>query len=224
MRTTSIIIHNSMRLEFFVEKRKKKGFEVWIVGPDQERRTLLDHHLTHDDLEARMEYARSGDLIWRDAMESEIPTQKHRNVIGTEETIKQGIFWDFDKLNLSITGHLGAIALLSTDKREWNAAKKAILGRWTDGIVTLDIKRHNALGWSCTDRQHPLNVGERVNEHAPNYWSLSKWRIFLVNSRHKCGTHVGILQVTADELHLESGHKNRIARIFRAVVASDCIR
>ncbi len=217
MRTVAINIHNNQRLELFIEKHKNE-LELWMVGLAKGHRTVLDHHVTHDDLEARLEYAQTRDLVWRDAARSEIPTAKHPNAIEMEETIKQGTFWDFEKLNQSVTGHFGAIPLLSMDKAEWNAAKKAIQGRWTDGVVTLDVQSNNKLHWSCTDLQHPLNVGERVHGHAPCWWNFAMWRLHLMNDRYKCGTHVGVLRVNGQELHLESGHLHRIANVFQKVL------
>jgi hypothetical protein len=137
MKKVAITVHNDKQLELLLEKRKN-GFEVWIVGPVQKRRVVLDHHLTHDDLETRLEYAKAGDLLWREAKDSQIPAEKHQNAIEAEENIST--FWDYEKLHQSVTGHLSSIALLSTDKAESNAAKLAIPGRWTDGIVTVSLE------------------------------------------------------------------------------------
>ena len=188
MRTVAITVHNNRKLELFVEGRKE-GFEVWIVGPVRRRRTLLDHRLTHDDLETRLQYAEAGDLVWRDGAEAEIPVKKHRNAIETEGTIERGTFWDYDNPLLdeteamareaiglpkytgpsrrNVANHLGAIVLLSedTDEAERTTLEDAILGRWTDGVVTMCFERGHKLQWSCAERQHPLNVGERSNGH-----------------------------------------------------------
>ncbi len=239
MRTVAISVRNNKTLELFVEKRGN-GFEVWVVGLVQKQRTLLDHRLTHDDLERRLEYAKVGDLIWRDAGEAEIPAEKHRNAIEAEATIKRGTFWDYDDPQLdemealarqasalpassvpshrSVANHLNSIALLSENKAEWNAAKQAILGQWTDGVVTMKLEPDHRLLWSCADRQHPLNVGERVNAHAPNWWNFAMWRLHLMNNEYKCGTHVGVLNVGDNELHVfENGHPHRIAHVFERI-------
>ena len=104
MRSTSFIIHNNQMLEVFVEK-EERHFELWMVGTVKDRRVVLDHHLTHDDLESRLAYAQPGDLIWRDAISSEIPTEKHKNAIQMEEAIKQGAFIDFEKQGQSVANH-----------------------------------------------------------------------------------------------------------------------
>ena len=215
MRTTAITIHNNQTLEVFVEKRKD-GFELWMVGPMKaNHRAVLDHHLTHDDLEARLAYAKPGDLVWRDAAASEIPTEKHQNAIEGEKTIREGTFWDFEKLDQSVGGHFGAIALLPVDRKESNAAKKALLGRWTDGVATLSVEPNNKLGWSCTDLNHPLNVGEKIDGHAPDWWNFAMWGVALMNDKHKCGTHVGVLRVDERELHIEGvGRLHRLATVF----------
>ena len=218
MRTTVITVHNNQTLEVFVEKRKD-GFELWMVGPMKANdRAVLDHHLTHDDLEARLAYAKPGDLIWRDAAASEIPKEKHQNAIEGEITIQQGTFWDFEKLHQSVGGHFGAMALLPMDRKESNASKKLLLGRWTDGVATLSMEPNHKLQWSCTDRRHPLNVGEQVHKHAPDWWNFAMWRVFLMNEKHKCGTHVGVLRVDERELHIEGvGGLHRLATVFHRV-------
>ena len=53
---------------------------------------VLDHHFTHDDLEARLEYSQPNDLVWREAKRSEIPSEKHQNAIEMEETMARRVF------------------------------------------------------------------------------------------------------------------------------------
>lgn len=95
MRTTTITVYNNQRVEVFVEKTED-GFEMWLVGLIKGRRIVISHYLTHDDLEAHLEYALPGDLVWREAMRSKLPEDKHQIAIEEEETIADGTFWDYD--------------------------------------------------------------------------------------------------------------------------------
>lgn len=238
MRTVDIIVHRKERLQIFVKKHIGY-FELWVAGPIKGRQMLLDHHLTHDDLEACLEYVRSGDLLWRDAERTEIPTEKHENAVEMEKTIKQRMYLDYNSPQIdemeavarkaeglplllgaheSVVDHLGSIAFLAAGKEEVNAAKQELLGRWTDGVVTIDFERNNKLRWSCSDLTHHLNVGEMVHGYAPNWWNFSMWRLALLNNEHKCGTHVVVLRVDKKELHLlAAGRPQRIAHVFKRV-------
>lgn len=213
MRTAAITIRNNQKLEIFI-KKLQRGFEIWVVGPVKGHRIILDHHLTHDNLEARLAYAKASDLDWRDASQSEIPSERHQNAVEMDETVKRGTFLDFGSLHQSLSGHLSAIGFLQ-DKKESNAAAKTLLGEWTDGVVTLSMEPNHKLQWSCTDRQHALNVGEQVHNHTPDWWNFAMWKLALLNSKHQCGTHIGVLRVDEQELHLCTSHPHRIAHVFR---------
>ena len=129
MRTTIIKLRNNQKIEIFT-RTMKDGFELWTVGIAEGRRLVLTHYFTHDDLEARLEYARSNDLVWRDAPQSAIPKEKHAAAVEWEDSIKRGTFVDSDKKQQhSVSSHLDVINLLPLDRKVWNAAKKAILGR-----------------------------------------------------------------------------------------------
>jgi hypothetical protein len=216
MRKTSITVHNTQRLDVFIEKRRN-GFQLWIVGVVNGHRVVFDHHLTHDDLEAHLAYAVPGDLVWRDAVGSDIPLEKHKNANQMEDTIKQGTFWDFEKLGQSMAAHFGAVSVLPRDRKELNAAAKAVIGRWTDGIVTLSVEPGHKLGWSCVDRNHPLNLGERIHGHSPDWWNFAAWRLHLMNNKHKCGTHVGVMRVDERELHVDANAPHRLVTVFRRI-------
>ena len=224
MRSVSIIIHNNQVLEVFVEKRER-CFELWVVGTVKERRVLFDHHLTHDDLESRLAYAQAGDLIWRDAKSSEIPTEKHKNAIQMEEAIRQGTFIDFEKQGQSVANHFYAIDLLPMDRKQFNLAKKAILGCWTDGIATISLEPDSKLIWSCPINQpHVLNLYARVDGHIPDWWNFALWQLPLMNDEHKCGMRISVLRVDDDELHVSGGQMNRLAYVFRRVKASKSLQ
>jgi len=141
MRTVAIPIRNTQKVEVFVEKHADY-FELWIVGLVKERRMVLSHHLTRGDLETHLEYARPEDLIWRDAERSEIPTEKHQNAIEMEETISRGVFRDG-----GVGTHIDSIAFITKDRKALLSAQKLLLGRWTDGTLTFDLKPEHKLSW-----------------------------------------------------------------------------
>lgn len=216
MRKTNVTVRNNQTLEVFTQGRGE-GFEIWTVGLVKERRTVLSHHLTHDDLEARLCYARPGDLTWKNATRSEIPVEKHLSAVQEEESIKRGTFVDNAKeQQRSVTWHLGVNNLLSLDRKVCNAAKKAILGTWTDGIASVGFEPQSKLTWSCPMAQpHLLNSGVRVHKRIPDWWSFASWELYLMNAMHKCGMHLGVLHVDDRELHLFSDQPDRLAHVFR---------
>jgi hypothetical protein len=218
MRTVTICVRNNQKVELYTDEYQD-GFEFWAVGTVDGRRVVIDHHLTHDDLETRLEYAQPRDLVWRDATRSEMPSEKHKMAVDQEETISRGVFWDYERRGpgqiQSVTCHLRAIDFLTIDRKSLVAAKRMLLGRWTDGVLTFSLEPNNQLQWSCADRGHWLNGGERVHGHAPNWWNAGKWGIGILNNKHWCGTHVGVLHVGERELHLVGGgHLHRMAYVF----------
>jgi len=214
MKKTIISIHNNQNIEIFVTGDKKK-FEVWFVGVCNGRRVILDHHLTHDDLENCLAYAKKGDLQWLKALPEELPVEKSQLANEMEETINRGIYWDFEKSESGVWQHFGAITSIELDRKEFNAAKKRLLGRWSDGIVILDLQPTNKLGWECRDPNDLLNVGKQVHGYAPDWWNFAVWKLVLLNGEHKCGTHIHVLRVDEFELHLAGGKKECLARVLR---------
>ena len=216
MRTVCIPVRNNQQLEIFTQPLKD-GYELWTVGAVAGRRTVLTHYLTHDNLEARLEYAESHDLVWCDASPSAIPKEKHAAAIEWEKSIKRGTFVDNDKKQQqSVSSHLDVINLLSLDRKVWNAAKKAILGRWTDGIATVVFQPDSQLDWSCPlGERHPVNLGVLIHRHKPDWWNFAGWQLPLMNNEHKCGVRLGVLRVDEDELHVFSIHQDRLAHVFR---------
>jgi hypothetical protein len=216
MQTVSIPVRNNQNLELFIEKLKD-GFEFWAVGAIEGQRVVIDHHLTHDDLPARLEYAQPEDLVWRNAELSEIPLKKHKFAIEREENLARGVFHDYEKWDRhSITEHLAAIAFLPKDRKELIAAKKKLLGRWTDSILTFSLEPDNRLQWSCDDKNHPLNVIERRSGHPPDWWNFSKWSFAYMNATYKTATYIDVIKVNEHELHVSGGgNVHRMAHIFR---------
>ena len=217
MRTFSITIHNNLNLEVFVEKLKN-GFEVWKVGAVKGRRVILDHYVTHDDLEAKLDYANCGDLVWTDASISELPSDKHLSAIQMEQTIKQGIFIDFEKgLKQPLIHHFGNIVnLFPVDRKVFNAAKKAILGRWVDSTASVDFKPDAKLNLVCpTDMPHPFNSGVRTHGFYPDWWNFAGWQLSLFNNEHKNGMRIGVIRVDDQELHVwNESHSHKLVHVF----------
>lgn len=220
MRAVTIPVYASKKLDLFVE-RLKDGFELWAVGIVKGQRVLIDHHLTRDDWETKLEYAGPEDLIWRDAAHSEIPAQKHKLAIGGEETIGRRVFGG------GVRDDLAAIDFLDKDKKDTAAAKKAILGRWTDGVVTFSLEPNNKLRWTCADLRHWLNVWGITDKQTPSWWDFSSiWELYLMadmDTPQACGTHVGVLHVDENEVHLRGG-VNRIAHVFRRVKDNESVQ
>ena len=134
-----------------------------------------------------------------------------------EESIKRGTFVDFEKgLHQPLVYHFASVNLIPLDRKEWNVAKKAMLGRWTDGIATVNFKPDAKLTWSCpTDRPHPFNSGVRGGGHIPDWWSFASWQLHLMNDEHKVGMRIGVLRVNEQELHVWSeNHPHRLAHVF----------
>jgi hypothetical protein len=214
MRTVTIPVYTNQKLELFVEKLKD-CYEFWSVGMVKGHRVVIDHHLTHDDLETRLEYSQPEDLIWHDATPSEIPTDKHKLAIEGEESMERGVFWDGGAVQHFQPG------FLTRDRKATAAAKKSILGGWTDGILSFLMEPNNKLQWSCSDGQYWLN---RRQGPAPDWWALSGvWELHFManmNTPKACGTHVGVFHVDDHELHIHGGHLNRIVHVFRRVQAA----
>jgi hypothetical protein len=210
MRTTSFSVRNTQKLEVFVEKLED-GFEIWIVGKINEQRIVLDHHLSHDDLERHLEYSKSGDLIWHDTLRSEIPAIKDQWAIEMEDTIKRGVFWDE-----APSSHFDSIKLLAREKKDWLPVKETMLGAWTDGILNFTFESKNKLQWSCNDPTHWLNVG--AQGPAPDWWNFALWGLAFmhgVGTVHATGmNNIGVLHVDDQELHIRNCRSARLAYIF----------
>lgn len=216
MRNTTFTVRNNQMLEVFT-KRHGPGFELWTVGLIKERRSVLSHYLTHDDLEARLAYAEVGDLLWRNATIAEIPNEKHTAAAQWEESLRRGVFVDNDmQQRHSVASHFDVINLLPLDRKTWNIAKNVILGKWTDGNASVCFEPQSKLQWSCPmERPHLLNRYARVDGRIPDWWSFASWQLHLMNSEHKCGIRVGVLRVDQNELHLLSDQQDHLSHIMK---------
>ncbi len=210
VRTANITVRNNQVLEMFTEPHES-GFEFWLVAVIKGQRTVLSHHLTRDDLERRFCYARPADVVWRDASASELPHQKHRSAVEEEKTIARSTFWELHRL----ADYVSVINVLPNDRKTLDAARKAILGKWTDGVASLSFGPDHRLHWSCALGQpHPLNMGSRTVGQEPDWWSFEAWQLHLMNSERKCGQRIGILHVDDRELHVYSTQPDRLAHVL----------
>jgi hypothetical protein len=216
MRTVAIIIHNGDSLEIFV-KRLKFGFEVWKVGPIKGRRVILDHHLTHDDLEAKLYYSKHGDLAWRNAKRHELPIETHPSV-AQAESVDGSSFIDFEtSLGQPLVHHLSSIAnLIPVNRKVFNVAKGLMIGRWTDGTATVSLKSEARLALSLSvNRSHPLNLGQQIHGYRPDRWNFKGWQLFLLSKEHDAGLRIGVIHIDGNELHIwASGSRHKIANVF----------
>lgn len=213
MRASEIILHNNQTLEVFTQPHDD-GFELWKISTIKGKRTVLDHYLTHDDLERRFAYVEPGDIVWRDANPNEIPGEKHASARETEKSIERGTFWDLQ----SIAGHVGAIDLVPLDRKAFSAATKAILGEWTDGAVTLTLEPESRLKFSCLlEARHPLNMGSQMHGQKPDWWGFAYWQLSLLNYEKRSGQRTGVLRVDNKELHIYSEQPDRLAHVLHRV-------
>lgn len=215
MRTTTISVHNNQAIEVFTQ-RKEEGFELWMVGTIKGNRMVLDHHLTHDDLENRLRYQQPNDLEWREAVQSEIPSLKHSNAEEMEETINRGKFID----NESVVAQFGfgSIDLLPNDRKTLNAAKKAILGQWTDGQVKIVFNSESKLTLHGLCRDHLLNRVRNPNDPVRDWWSFASWQLWFMNAEQKIGQRIGVLRLDQEELHVFNDKPDCLAHVFRRLL------
>lgn len=213
MKTTVIPVHNGNQLELFFEKRDD-GFELWTVGVIKGIRQVLDHHLTHDDLEKRIHYQNPGDLFWRQTDSAQIPREKHANALEIEGTIKRRKFID----QQSVVDHLGfgSIDLLGMDKKTVIAAKAALIGKWTDGEVMLILKPDNKLEiLGLSPKPHFFDNCWPPSYPARDWWNFALWRFHTLNKERQIGQTAAVLRADQRELHFYSTHLDKIAHVFK---------
>jgi hypothetical protein len=70
-------VHNNQSLEIFKRRRDDINcYEVWMVGIIKGQRTDLDHFITSENYERFLRYAKTGDVSWKDADDTDIPSHK----------------------------------------------------------------------------------------------------------------------------------------------------
>jgi len=211
MRTVGIPVHNNQTLDVFTRRRGGlyDGFEVWMVGIVKSERVILDHFITQEHMERRLAYARPGDLAWVDTELSALPSQKTRAAQEAEETIKRGKFLDL----ASLIYYFNAVYWLSPDRKMCNAAKRAILGRWTDGVATITFEPESRLQISCpAAASHPLYSA--AYDHQADWWSFAPWMLHMLNDKKKSGERTSVFRCDERELHILSRKRDTLVHVF----------
>lgn len=234
MDKTRISVFNNQFVEGYVAQRPE-GYEFWLVGIVDGERTVLDHHLTHDDIVGHLEYSKPKDVTWVGAAESEIPEKKHRHTIEMEETIERRVFWDGNnserdariaelaktmglpvpetRPERAVAHHFKSMDFLKYDRRELTAAGCWLLGQWTDGVIALTLAEDHKLSWSNTSPEHCLKSAIRTVKN-PDWWGFAKWGLGIMCTHPQVGTSLGVIRVDEQELHLSSSIPNRIADVL----------
>jgi hypothetical protein len=214
MRKVEIIVHNNQALELFTKRRGTiyEGFEVWMVGMIKGQRTVLSHFITNEHFERRLVYAQAGDLIWRDAQETEIPKGKTKIAEEEEKIIERGKFLDMERVGYYFNG----ISSIPIDRKAWNLAKSAIIGKWTDGVATIAFHPESNLTVVCPPAAaHPLYIAAHDNQ--ADWWNFSSWMLFLMNDEKKRGERTGVWRCDENELHIFSHQRDRLVHVLKRV-------
>lgn len=215
MRTTSLSVHNDQILEIFIEPREEHPgqFLIWMVGDIKGQRTVLDHLATQDDLEQQLSYIRHGDMIWKSADKLDIPLAKNQSAIENEKTIEQGALWD----------HPCSLCWMATiwlpiSRKTLNAAKKLIIGEWSDGVVNLSFKPNSQFHIDFPApplNHHPLLFAS--DYVGADRWNLSRWLLFLMNDKRNRGYKIGGWKCDEHELHIFGDQKDVLVHPLRRV-------
>ncbi len=214
MQTTSFQTRNNQTLEIFTEKRSG-CFEVWIVGPQEGRRTILNHYLTRDNLQARLRYTKTELPAWLVAQPDSLPELKSAFALKDEESLEVGTFWDSPELS----EHLGAVAALDCNQTTLEAARADLVGYWTDGSSTLSFGPDASFSASLAPNPvHPFL--RAVAKSCPDQWLLSEsWQIRVMNRETRKADRTVVHRVLPAELHL-GGTGNCIAYVFKRPAGS----
>jgi len=215
MRTTSLSVHNDQILEIFTEPREEHPgqFFVWMVGDIKGQRTVLNHFATQDDYERRLCYIRPGDILWRDADNLDIPSTKNQNAIENEELIEQGVLWDDPRLWCYFGNQFPPVS-----RKALNAARKLIVGDWSDGTITLSFRPDSQLHIDFpAPASHHRFLFTSTNVNHADWWGLGRWFLFLMNDKQKCGEKIGLWKCDEHELHIYSDQEDVLVHPFHRV-------
>ena len=176
MHTTFFHTRNDQKVELFFEGQGE-SFELWVVGPQANQRTILNHYLTRDNIAARLRYTKSLLLTWAPAGPGELPAAKSEIALKDEETMESGTFWESEDL----IDHLGAIAALDREPAALESARRLLPGEWSDGSSTLGFGPDGAFQGriAAAAAQRFLRAVAKIQ---PDEWSFSEnWQLRLLN-------------------------------------------
>jgi hypothetical protein len=110
---------------------------------------------------------------------------------------------------------VGAISALPCDRRALAAARRAIIGQWSDGTALLTFDP------SFTFRSRPACVGVLgfgAASPSPDSWTFGRWQLHLMNAKRQRGMRLVVLRLDQGALHVAvptARGNERLAHIFR---------
>lgn len=180
-----------------------------MVGRVKGQRVVLSHFITREHLEGCLLYAQAGDLVRGDAQNSQIPSQKTKVVMEEEEVINRGRFLDLGRVGY----YFNCLTWLPLDRKTWNGAKRALLGRWTDGVATITFCPESRVTVLCPPAgSHPLYIASHENH--VDRWEATSWMVYLMNEARQRGERLGIYRCDEHELHVSSKQRDRLVHVF----------
>ncbi len=212
LRKTFFKTRNQLIVEIF-QARVRDGFELWVVGPQDRQRVILNHYLTHDDLETRLRYSKSILLTWTQAKESDLPAAKSLVALEEEKTIECGTVWDSTEL----FEHLVGVETLDCEPEDLETARHDLAGTWSDGASSLTFDADGTChGSISTSSSHAFVRGLAALD--PDAWQLSDhWQLRLKNRKSARAERRLVHSVSEGELHL-AGEGNCVALVLKRKV------
>jgi hypothetical protein len=209
MRTASFKTRNDLTVEIFLDRRAD-SLEFWLVGPHNGARTVLNHYLTHDELDAALRYSKATLLNWSAAKPADLPEAKSAAALDDEKTIAAGTFWDAADLS----EHFAGLATLDPVPETWRTAFSCLPGTWSDGISTLDFGADASFSSSVAPASASPFL-RAVAKSQPDQWHFSgAWQLRLFNTRTRHAERILVHELSPTALHL-AGAGNCIAFILK---------
>jgi hypothetical protein len=212
LRACRIPVRNGQAIELLTRRVASNLFELWVVAHTAGSGAVVDHYFTTDNLEDHLAYAAPGDLAWATAPLSAIPSGRLKGGFIAGENIRDRPI-SHERLQYHLSN---ALVLLPIDRRPAAVARKALLGMWTDGSITLSLASPD-LATVRGERPagHPLATPGRVEEL--DWWKFRGWQLHLMSRSANHGLRIGVLRADEKELHLANASlqdRGRLAYTF----------